>query len=73
MGFLGFKSNRVRCCGKTDWGTRCKVKMDKIQMHSNDMEHFYCGLHFKINANSPGAMGDNPVWGYNCCRNHKTN
>jgi len=66
-----FKSNTVQCFGRTGWDTRCKVKLDKSHMHSNDLEHFYCEHHFTMNAHKPGAIAHNPVWGNTCCKNHK--
>jgi hypothetical protein len=66
-----FRKKTVRCQGRTSWGARCKIEANKSQLHSNDLKHYFCGLHFSLNAKEQGTLKDSVMWGFHCCRNHR--
>lgn len=66
-----FQKKTIRCQGRTNWGAQCKIELAKSQLHSNDLEHYYCGPHFSLNAAFQGTLKESPMWGYHCCKNHR--
>ena len=66
-----FQKKIVRCAGRTSWGARCKIELNKSKLHSNDLKHYFCGPHFSLKAKEQGTLKDSPLWGFHCCINHK--